>query len=158
VLAMSTGRSSYKLEETVDVFGNASHGIVPAAGALVAVEVQDPSGTPIVVRALETDADGFYTLSFRLPEASPTGIHVAYASAAYENQSVSASTMFEVTKELKADINGDGAVNIIDITLVAMAWGTHPGDPRWDPRCDIDGNSLINIIDITLVAKEFGAR
>jgi hypothetical protein len=66
-------------------------------------------------------------------------------------------TSFQVKQVIAADINGDGKVNILDITLVAQAWGSHPGEPRWNPKCDLDGNGVINIIDITMVAREYKA-
>jgi hypothetical protein len=54
------------------------------------------------------------------------------------------------------DINSDGTVNILDIAIVAAAYGTMPGDPKWNPAADLDGNSLVNIIDVTIVARDYG--
>jgi parallel beta-helix repeat protein len=57
---------------------------------------------------------------------------------------------------LAPDLNGDGKINILDITLVGSAFGSNPSHTRWNPKCDFDGNGLINIIDITLIAKDYG--
>jgi parallel beta-helix repeat protein len=57
---------------------------------------------------------------------------------------------------LAPDLNGDGKINILDISLVGSAFGSTPSHVRWNPKCDIDGNGIINIIDVTLVAKDFG--
>jgi hypothetical protein len=54
------------------------------------------------------------------------------------------------------DVNGDGKVNIVDISIVAKAFNSKLGDERWEPNADLDSNSVINIIDISKVAKEFG--
>jgi len=54
------------------------------------------------------------------------------------------------------DVDGNGIVNILDILAIAVAFGTHPGDPKWDPRADVDPNGLINILDILQVAVHFG--
>ena len=54
------------------------------------------------------------------------------------------------------DINNDGIVNIVDITIVAKAFGTKPGDDRWNETADVDKNGQVNIIDISMVAKDFG--
>ena len=59
------------------------------------------------------------------------------------------------------DINGDGVVNIRDVAIVAAAFGTYPGDPRWDPRADITGptgepDGKVDIRDVSLVAAHFG--
>jgi uncharacterized protein YfaS (alpha-2-macroglobulin family) len=156
VLTVNMGRSAYKSEETVEIFGNTTLAGVPIANSLVAVEVQDPKNTPILVRVVETETNGLYSLTFQLQNASLTGTYTVHASASYEAQKATATTMFEVKQEMPADINKDGAVDIQDIVLVAVAWDSQPGDPRWDPRCDLDGNNDIDIIDITLVAIAFG--
>jgi hypothetical protein len=59
-------------------------------------------------------------------------------------------------RQLVADINGDGTVNVLDISAVAKSFGSRPGDPRWNLDADVDSNGMINIIDVTLVAKDFG--
>jgi hypothetical protein len=55
-----------------------------------------------------------------------------------------------------ADLNEDGRVNIQDITIVAVAYKTKPGDPKWNAIADLDTNGEINIIDISTVAKDYG--
>jgi parallel beta-helix repeat protein len=54
------------------------------------------------------------------------------------------------------DVNHDAHVNIVDITIIATAFGSQLGDTKWDPHADIDGNGKINIVDISMAAKEFG--
>ena len=54
------------------------------------------------------------------------------------------------------DLNKDGRVNIMDIAIVAKAFGSKPGDPNWNEIADLDKNEIINIIDISMVAKDFG--
>jgi parallel beta-helix repeat protein len=57
---------------------------------------------------------------------------------------------------LITDINDDGKVNILDVTIVAKAFGTKQGDLMWNEAADLDKNGQINIIDITIVAKDYG--
>jgi len=61
-----------------------------------------------------------------------------------------------VKVRIPCDINGDGRVNIVDITTVAIAFKSKPGDPNWNEAADLDGNREVNIIDITRVAIEIG--
>jgi hypothetical protein len=61
-----------------------------------------------------------------------------------------------VAKVMVGDLNGDGRVNIVDVTIVAKAFQSRPGDPSWNPNADVDNSGIINIIDVTKVAKEFG--
>ncbi len=37
------------------------------------------------------------------------------------------------------DINGDGTVDITDVATAAKAFGSKPGNPRWNPDADITG-------------------
>jgi parallel beta-helix repeat protein len=59
---------------------------------------------------------------------------------------------------LRADINGDGKVDIIDILMCAKSFGSYPGDTRWNPDADMNQDGKIDIIDILIVAKHFGAK
>jgi len=57
---------------------------------------------------------------------------------------------------LTTDINNDGKVNILDITIVAKAFGTKQGEPMYNEVADLDKNGHVNIIDISMVAKDYG--
>jgi hypothetical protein len=54
------------------------------------------------------------------------------------------------------DLNRDGKVNILDITIVARAYGGKPGSINWNEIADIDQNGLVNILDIAMIAKDYG--
>lgn len=60
------------------------------------------------------------------------------------------------SEPLPADLNGDGVVNILDISIVARAFNSKPGDSNWNPTADLDKNGVVNILDISKVAKDFG--
>jgi len=157
-LTVETNSDTYEPAETVIISGIVTYDNSPVKGVLVAVEVQDPEGTAIAVRVLETEEQGDYLLTLQLSPEFERGEYKVYASASYEDRKAKAYTTFKLETHLLTDINGDGTVNIIDLASVAMAWGTRPGDPRWDPKCDIDENGLVNIIDLTLVALDWGKK
>ena len=48
-----------------------------------------------------------------------------------------------------ADVNGDGVVNILDLTLVAQAMGTDK------PEADVNGDGVVNVFDLVFVANQF---
>ena len=48
-----------------------------------------------------------------------------------------------------ADVNDDGVVNILDLTLVAQALGTDK------PEADVNGDGFVDILDLVFVANEF---
>jgi len=56
-----------------------------------------------------------------------------------------------------SDVNVDGIVNTLDLTLVAVNLGTTP-TPDQAPNTDVNGDGTVNILDLTLVASHFGKR
>ena len=54
-----------------------------------------------------------------------------------------------VAPENPADVNGDGVVNILDLTLVAQGFGTG------DTQADVNGDGVINVFDLVFVANQF---
>jgi hypothetical protein len=57
---------------------------------------------------------------------------------------------------IPGDINGDGAVDIFDAAIVALAFGAEGGDANWNPNADIFTDGLVDIFDIAIVALHFG--
>ena len=56
----------------------------------------------------------------------------------------------------QADLDGNGKVNILDIVKVAIAFGSVPGDPNWNPIADLNKDNKVNILDIVIIAINFG--
>jgi len=56
------------------------------------------------------------------------------------------------------DINIDRIVNIQDVVIAALAFGSRPEDPNWNPKADFNGDSIINIIDLVFIGINFGKR
>ena len=54
------------------------------------------------------------------------------------------------------DVNGDGKVNLIDVFSVALAYGSYPGHPTWNPNYDINDDHKINLIDYFTTALNYG--
>jgi hypothetical protein len=50
-----------------------------------------------------------------------------------------------------ADLDGDGAVNIVDLLLLFMAWDTAPGGPP-----DLDGDGTVGVTDLLLLLTAWG--
>ena len=49
-----------------------------------------------------------------------------------------------------ADVNGDGAVNILDLVVVAQGLGTD------NPEVDVNGDGVVNVFDLVFVAGAIG--
>jgi PKD repeat protein len=56
----------------------------------------------------------------------------------------------------QCDVTGDGKIDISDIFRTALAYGSEPGDPNWDPACDVYKDDKIDITDIFMIALHYG--
>lgn len=54
------------------------------------------------------------------------------------------------------DLNGDGKVDMKDLGIVALAFGSYPEHPRWNPDADINQDGVVDINDILIVLSHFG--
>jgi outer membrane protein assembly factor BamB len=54
------------------------------------------------------------------------------------------------------DVDGNHKVNVIDILMVAKAFGTNSQSSNWTPNVDVDCNGKVDVIDILITAKNFG--
>jgi peptide/nickel transport system substrate-binding protein len=68
------------------------------------------------------------------------------------------ATVPQLSNGLPCDVNYDGKVNILDIIIVAQAFGSSygpPMDPRWQFRADVSNDRKIDILDIFAIAQNF---
>jgi hypothetical protein len=64
-------------------------------------------------------------------------------------------TVFTVSP-LVGDVNGDYKINVEDVSMAAVAFGSKPGNPRWNSKADINNDGKVTIEDVALIAKNFG--
>jgi len=57
---------------------------------------------------------------------------------------------------ISGDLNLDRKVDMKDLGIAALAFGSSPRHPRWHPIADVNHDEKINLRDIALVAKSFG--
>ena len=62
----------------------------------------------------------------------------------------------EVQAGLVGDVDGDCDVDLADIMLVAVRWGSRRGDANYDARYDLDNDGDIDVADIMFVASHWG--
>ena len=58
---------------------------------------------------------------------------------------------FDSAPPMTADVNGDGVINILDLMMIAAAFGAE-GAPS---RADVNGDGVVNILDLVIAADEF---
>lgn len=78
-----------------------------------------------------------------------------HASLYFTNSPSTHNIKIKENVRISPDLNNDGIVNIIDITTVAAAFKTKPGDARWNPIADVNQDGKIDIVDINIVAVAF---
>jgi len=54
---------------------------------------------------------------------------------------------FTAAVTLAGDVNGDGVVNVADLQLFATAYGSHAGQPNYNPAADFNLNGAVNLYD-----------
>jgi phosphate transport system substrate-binding protein len=63
-------------------------------------------------------------------------------------------TIWTLTRSV--DVNGDGAINIIDLAVCAIHFGTTIGQPNYSAKADFNADGVVNIVDLVVVAGNFG--
>ena len=58
--------------------------------------------------------------------------------------------------DLDGDLNHDGVVDVLDLVIVAQAYGTSLGDPAYNPVADVDGDNDVDLFDLVYVAQRVG--
>ncbi len=53
------------------------------------------------------------------------------------------------------DVNGDGAINMTDVMLLALAFNTSKGNTGYSETYDLDKNNAVNMSDIMIIAAKF---
>jgi hypothetical protein len=54
---------------------------------------------------------------------------------------------------LSQDLNNDDTVDVRDLSIVARAFRSKPGDTNWNEAADLNGDGKIDINDLTIVAN-----
>jgi hypothetical protein len=57
---------------------------------------------------------------------------------------------------LMGDVNDDGHVDMTDIGLICLAFGSHPAHARWNPEADLSQDNKIDMLDIGFAALNYG--
>jgi thermitase len=61
----------------------------------------------------------------------------------------------QVNIKLMGDINGDGVVNMKDVSLAVLAFHTSPGLRTWNPYADLNNDNLVDMRDINIAIINF---
>jgi hypothetical protein len=102
------------------------------------------------------EAEQNYTLQFTWNTAGLPCLNYTLTAVATVSTDSNTPSNGYTTVRLMGDVNGDGRVNLMDIALVARAFGSTPTSPNWNPAADLNGDGTVNMKDVVLVARNFG--
>jgi hypothetical protein len=74
----------------------------------------------------------------------------------YEEGTIIDNYSFPIYVTIAEDVNYDYVVDIFDIVILGLAFGSAPGDANWDSRGDLVKDFVIDIFDIVRIALRFG--
>ncbi len=60
------------------------------------------------------------------------------------------------TTFLTGDLNHDGCVNGADLVILALAFGAHRYDSRYNINADFNGDGIVDGLDLAILAASFG--
>jgi len=81
-----------------------------------------------------------------------------YAGPVLGDMNTTNNTFYDgvVKVTIPGDLNGDFKVSLSDLAILAKAYGSAPGDAKWNPNADINGNGAVSLSDLSIMAKYYG--
>jgi len=61
-----------------------------------------------------------------------------------------------VVVTIPGDLDGNFAVQLVDLVILARAYGSQPGEQNWNSNADIDGNNIVGLSDLVMMARNYG--
>ena len=162
---VALGTNGFNMEVIVEL---SSDNVARGDDVTIFVVVKDDGGNPIegatvtatigdleVLFLLSDQGSGSYQVAIdtSIVNEGAYDIVVTVEKEEYEPSQIS-RTLTVIA--LITDLNNDGGVDIVDLYIVASAFGTEPGDSRWSKEADIDGDDKITIVDLFKIALDFG--
>jgi hypothetical protein len=97
---------------------------------------------------------GAFNVSFRISDTGGIlGNYTIHAISRYNLEWTHENTMFEAL--LIADVDGDGIVDMLDLSLIIDKFMATSSDPGWDPNCDVNDDLIIDMADISIAIDDF---
>lgn len=127
-ITVKTDKSTYLQGENITISGYAILGVTPHPNKLVALWVENPSGSAIIPPiARQTNEKGDFSFAFKLPKNAELGIYEAHASTRIKNKNATDYATFRVealTQPSNGEIPGDQRIlTLVMLVGVLVAFG-----------------------------------
>jgi parallel beta-helix repeat protein len=100
------------------------------------------------------------TFSWNTAEVQPCVNYTikAEASTVPNESDTEDNTFTDGTVKVKVlgDVNGDGSVDVSDLTIVSIAYGSFEGEPDYNPDADLNKDGIVDMKDLATVARNLG--
>jgi hypothetical protein len=53
------------------------------------------------------------------------------------------------------DLDGDGFVGMVDISIVSYHYGSTPASPNWYPLADLNHDGVVDIVDFEIAVANY---
>jgi len=129
------------------------------------IHVEDPDDSP---HLYDYDGDGFWSYETRRAcnaSGSFNGYSLELANFNGGNFDVTDYEWYDLGILPTYDVNKDGIVNITDVVIAALAFGSaaqdNPGTPwnergNWNIVADLNCDGKVNIVDLVIIGANFG--
>ncbi|MBK8027555.1 MAG: DUF11 domain-containing protein [Chloroflexi bacterium] len=115
------------------------------------------SATPIFDGQVTTDTQGRFALYGLLPGTYRLWVKSSRTLAvAGEVTLVAGDNVVNIGLLREGDANDNNIVNIVDFSVLALAYGKSSGQPTYDERADFNQDGFVGIGDFSLLALNFG--
>ncbi len=103
---------------------------------------------------ISTISSPFYAASLA---TVPQGSAGTYTGHALDTPSLALplSIVWLGSQHVSGDINGDSAVNIGDLQLLAAAWGSRDGSDNWSSDADCNADGYVNVRDLQILVANW---
>jgi hypothetical protein len=123
---------------------------VTGAGSVTANKTSTVQAPPL------TDLVGqYYDVRVTASYSGNVTVSLAYDDSNMTQERESSLRMMEYTPIL-GDVNLDGKVDMKDIGIICMAYGSYPGHPKWNANADINGDNKVDMRDIGTACLNYG--
>ncbi|MDW8320294.1 MAG: hypothetical protein RMM08_02930 [Armatimonadota bacterium] len=149
------GAASYRTVTGTVTLGDYT---APTGGLNVPIEIRMPGETvPLEIHTVALNDSGeyqFQTALWGTFDLSAKASHWLRQTVTGVSLEKGAQVHFTLTN---GDIDGDNEVTLFDFGALVAAFGSVPGDGRWNPNADLDGDEDVTLFDFGVLVRNFGA-
>ncbi len=139
--------------------GGAVEGFSECGSKEISVSFYEPGTVNLVAEYTTVLAENG---SYEIPTV-PVGIYDVFIKLEgalqigfFNYEIVNDSNVIDLEDVVLGDLNGDNAVNIVDVSVLCASFGSLEGEPNFDGLSDFNCDGWVNIVDVSFLNLSFG--